>query len=417
MKNNIYKVLLICFILFFIPVFIYADNKLIEEDFYFSNFTTQTLSNVDEHPKINARHAVIFDRNSKTILYGKKEFEKCKMASTTKIMTAIIVIENSNLDDIVIVSQKSAKTGGSRLGLSKNDKVSVKHLLYGLMMKSGNDAAVALAEHTGGNIENFAIMMNKKAKALNLFNTNFVTPHGLDNEKHFTTALDLAILSDYAMQNEIFANIVNTKSFTILINNHSKTISNTNELLGNYKGLYGIKTGFTNGANRCLVTACKRGSLDFICVVLGCDTKKNRTLDSINLLDYAFNNYSLFNAEKFIREEFDKWYVSHRNSFYINKGKSQELNLSLNENDFIFSNIAVKNTERENFYVEIFFNSYLNAPISEYMQIGRIVLFNNNKAYYSVRIQPSNKINKKYIFDYLSYFIKNYFYFFAKSPI
>ena len=260
-------------------------------------------------------------------------------------------------------------------------------------------------------------MMNKKAKALNLFNTNFVTPHGLDNEKHFTTALDLAILSDYAMQNEIFANIVNTKSFTILINNHSKTISNTNELLGNYKGLYGIKTGFTNGANRCLVTACKRGSLDFICVVLGCDTKKNRTLDSINLLDYAFNNYSLFNVEKFIREEFDKWYVSHRRSFYINKGKSQELNLSLNENDFIFSNIAVKNTEKENFYVEIFFNSYLNAPISEYTQIGKIVLFNNNKAYYSVSIQPSNKINKKYIFDYLSYFIKNYFYFFAKSPI
>lgn len=417
MKNNIYKVLLVCFILFFIPVFIYADDKLIEKDLYFSNFTTPTLSNVNEHPKINARHAVIFDRNSKTIIYGKKEFEKCKMASTTKIMTAIIVIENSNLDDIVSVSQKSAKTGGSRLGLSKNDKVSVKHLLYGLMMKSGNDAAVALAEHTGGNIENFAIMMNKKAKALNLFNTNFVTPHGLDNEKHFTTALDLAILSDYAMQNEIFANIVNTKSFTILINNHSKTISNTNELLGNYKGLYGIKTGFTNGANRCLVTACKRGSLDFICVVLGCDTKKHRTLDSINLLDYAFNNYSLFNVEKFIREEFDKWYVSHRRSFYINKGKSQELNLSLNENDFIFSNIAVKNTEKENFYVEIFFNSYLNAPISEYTQIGRIVLFNNNKAYYSVSIQPSNKINKKYIFDYLSYFIKNYFYFFAKSPI
>ena len=143
MKNNIYKVLLVCFILFFIPVFIYADDKLIEEDLYFSNFTTPTLSNVNEHPKINARHAVIFDRNSKTIIYGKKEFEKCKMASTTKIMTAIIVIENSNLDDIVSVSQKSAKTGGSRLGLSKNDKVSVKHLLYGLMMKSGNDDSVS----------------------------------------------------------------------------------------------------------------------------------------------------------------------------------------------------------------------------------------------------------------------------------
>ena len=274
MKKHIYKLILVWTILLFIPFYIYANNELAEKDLYLKNNSIPTLSSISKFPKINAKHALVFDRNSKIPIYGKKEKEKCKMASTTKIMTAIVVIENSQLDDIVKISQKSARTGGSRLGLYKNDTISVKHLLYGLMLKSGNDAAVALAEYTGGNIENFALMMNKKAKLLKLTKTNFVTPHGLDDENHYTTALDLAILSDYALKNEIFSKIVKTKSYTITINNHPKTISNTNELLGNFEGLYGIKTGFTNGANRCLITACKRDSLDFICVVLGCDTKK-----------------------------------------------------------------------------------------------------------------------------------------------
>ena len=208
------------------------------------------------------------------------------MASTTKIMTCIIVLENGNLNDIVEVSKKSAGTGGSRLGLKTGDKITVKDLLYGLMLCSGNDAAVALAEHVGGSIEDFSKLMNDKAAKLNLENTHFVTPHGLDNDEHYTTAYELALLSNYALKNKDFAQIVGTKSYTVTINNYTKTLSNTNELLGTLNGIYGIKTGFTNGANRCLVTACKRGNMDIICVVLGADTKNFRTKDSIKLIEY-----------------------------------------------------------------------------------------------------------------------------------
>ena len=417
MEKNIYKSLILFFLFLFIPSIIYADDEIYEENISFVNFSNSTSSPQSDEPKVNARHAVIFDRNSKTAIYGKHEKEKCKMASTTKIMTAIVVIENSNLNDIVIISSKAALTGGSRLGLSKNDKISVKHLLYGLMLKSGNDAAVALAEHTGGNINTFALMMNQKAKILNLSNTNFVTPHGLDNDSHYTSALDLAILSDYALKNELFSKIVKAKSYTISINNHSKTISNTNELLGNYEGIYGIKTGFTNGANRCLVTSCKRGNLDFICVVLGCDTKKNRTSDSIKLLNYAFNKFTLVNVEKIIKKEFNKWYNSHQNSFYIDKGISQNLILYLNENDIIFQNIAVKNLEKEKVNTEISFSSYFDAPIEENKEIGKIVLLINNKPYYSVHILSKNKVAKKNIYTYILFFLKNYISFFQKSPI
>ncbi len=415
MKKRIYKLILVWSILLFIPFYIHADDELIEEDFYFKNNSIPTLSNISKVPVINAKHALVFDRNSKIPIYGKKEKEKCKMASTTKIMTAIVVIENSQLDDIVKISQKSARTGGSRLGLNTNDTISVKHLLYGLMLKSGNDAAVALAEYTGGNIDNFALMMNKKAKMLKLAKTNFVTPHGLDDENHYTTALDLAILSDYALKNEIFSKIVKTKSYTITINNHPKTISNTNELLGNFEGLYGIKTGFTNGANRCLITACKRDSLDFICVVLGCDTKKNRTQDSINLLNYAFSNYSLINVENLIYEKFDNWYQSHAHSFFINKGKTKNIDLYLEKRDFIFSNIAINNSIKNKINIEIIFNSYFNAPVKMNTHIGNIILFIDNKKYYSVDILSNSIIYKKNIYDYISFILKNYSCFFQKN--
>ena len=130
------------------------------------------------------------------------------MASTTKIMTAIIVIENSNLDDIVTISQKAAGTGGSRLGLHVNDKISIRDLLYGLLLCSGNDSAVALAETIGGSVEEFANLMNQKAISLGLNSTHFVTPHGLDNDDNYTTAYELALITDYALKNDIFCNLV-----------------------------------------------------------------------------------------------------------------------------------------------------------------------------------------------------------------
>ena len=410
MKSYIFKILFLPLILTFFVASIFSTNIILKKQIPVIKIPLESSISDSNEPAINARHAIIFDRNSKKAIYGKKETEICKMASTTKIMTAIVVIENSDLNKVVEISSKSSGTGGSRLGLSKKDIISVEHLLYGLMLRSGNDAAVALAESTAGSIENFSLMMNKKAKELNLSNTNFVTPHGLDNDNHYTTALDLAKITDYALENTVFSKIVNTKTYTILINNKPKTISNTNELLGNYEGIYGVKTGFTNGANRCLVTSCRRNNLNFICIVLGCDTKKDRTKDSIALLNYAFNNFSLVNTKEFTQRKFDEWLIIHKNSFFINKGIAQYLDLYLDEHDIPFSNIAINNSFKDNINVEISFNSYLEAPLERNSQIGSLKLFINNEIYYNIKIMNKNKIEKKTVSYYIINTLKNYFF-------
>ena len=415
MKKVFLNIIVFTFLIISLANFVLADDELIEDAFSIKNISHEISSSVSDEPSINAKHAIIFDRHSKKAIYNKKSSEICKMASTTKIMTAIVVIENSNLNDIVEVSSKAASTNGSRLGLSKKDKISIEHLLYGLMLKSGNDAAVALAESTGGNVENFASMMNSKAKVLGLLNTNFVTPHGLDNDNHYTTALDLAILTDYALKNDTFSKIVKTKSFTILINNNPKNISNTNELLGNFEGIYGVKTGFTNGANRCLVTSCKRNNLDFICIVLGCDTKQDRTKDTVKLLNYAFKNFILINLKDIAINKFDNWKISHKNSFFINKGKSEILDLYLDENDFSFSNIAIENSKKEKINYEISFNSYYDAPLKKHTRVGVLTIYVDNQKHYSIKILNFNEIKKKNTYDYISYIFKKYSNFFKKA--
>lgn len=280
------------------------------------------------------------------------------------------------------------------------------------MLKSGNDAAVALAEHVSGSVENFALMMNKKAQELRLYNTHFVTPHGLDNEQHYTSALDLARLTDYALKNETFAKIVKTKTITIMLNKHPKTISNTNELLGNYEGIYGVKTGFTNGANRCLVTSCKKDNLDFICIVLGCDTKKDRTRDSIKLLNYSFKNFSIVDLKNIAIKKFNEWNFEHKSSFFINKGKTHELDLYLDENAFLFSSAALKNSSKDFINIEIAVSSHFDAPIKKNKKVGNLVLSINNEKYYSIDILNKNEVLKKGTLDYIYYILKNYCIFF-----
>lgn len=193
------------------------------------------------------------------IICGKNENKKTPMASTTKIMTAIVAIENcGDLNKIVIVSPKAAGTGGSRLGLKRNDKVTLNDLLYGLMLVSGNDAAVSIAEFVGGSVEGFAELMNKKAQELGLENTHFVTPHGLDEPEHYTTAVELAKIADYALNNATFSKIVATKEYSIHINNNNKNLRNTNELLGYLNGVKGVKTGFTNNARQMFSYICRK---------------------------------------------------------------------------------------------------------------------------------------------------------------
>ena len=366
----------------------------------------QTAVDINEEPKINSRAGIIYDRKTGRILWGKNENEKRKMASTTKMMTAIVVIENVNLQEKVKVSKKAANTGGSRLGLTKDAEITVNDLLYGLMLCSGNDAAVALAEHTAGSIENFAEMMNEKAKELKLENTNFVTPHGLDEEEHYTTTTELAKIADYALNNEKICNIVRTKTYTVTINGYGKNISNTNELLGYLDGVYGVKTGFTNGANRCLVTATKRGDMDIICIVLGADTKKDRTKDSIKLIEYAFKNYKMIDISNEINKELESWKKQNESKIKIEKGIYSGINLIFDE--YNTKEYIVKKDGTEKINVEINGEYYFEAPIEKNKIIGNYKIKLNDEIIEEGKIYIENAITRKDFKYYLENIIRNY---------
>ncbi len=387
----------------FIP-YIYADDIDVSEEFSFDSL--QVSSALASDLSINSRAYVVIDRNTNSIVLEKNSNQKRKMASTTKIMTAIVVIEHRDLSETVTISKKSANTGGSRLGLKTGDKVSVRDLLYGLMLKSGNDAAVALAEYVGGSIEGFANLMNSKANELGLKNTHFETPHGLDSDNHYTTAYELALLSNYAMNNKTFSTIVGTKSCTIFINGYSKAINNTNELLGNLSGVYGIKTGFTNGANRCLVSACKRGNLDLICVVLGADTKKFRTTDSIKLLEYSFNNFKLIDVGKLAEEKFTNWKKEYEQHLFIDKGISKTISIDMK--NFEHPIIPIHKEKGSSLCVEIECDKNFIAPIHANQVIGLINIKCDNQIIASSNIFVTKEILKKDIWNYLNEFFSNY---------
>lgn len=397
-KNKIVVVFMIFLLCF--SSFVIADD--IEENDYeeneIKNLIIESAATPSEEPIINARYAIIYDRNTKQVMWGKKENEKVPMASTTKIMTAIVVLENSNLKDEVTISKKAAGVGGSRLKISSGDKITVKDLLYGLMLRSGNDAAVALAEYVGGSVEGFSVLMNNKAKELGLKNTNFVTPHGLDNENHYTTAYELAYLTDYALNNETFSKIVNTKSITISINGNPRNIYNTNELLGNLNGVNGVKTGFTNGAGRCLVTSCTRNNNQIITVVLGCDTKKQRTSDSTKLIEYAFKNFTRINLEEKIKNEFENWKQINRKRIYINKAKQTQVELKLS--DIEVKNIPIKIGEEKDIDIKINVIYNHEAPLLENTKIGNIIVKKQDENIETVDIVIKNRIEKKNVIDY-----------------
>ena len=366
----------------------------------------EVSSSISEEPKINSRAAIVYDRMSGSILFGKNENEKRKMASTTKIMTAIIVLENSKLDDIVTISSKAASTSGSRLGLHTNDKISVRDLLYGLLLCSGNDAAVALAEHVAGSLTEFATLMNQKCISLKLTSTHFITPHGLDNNDHYTTTFELAVITNYALKNETFSKYVCTKNSTVFINGYPKNLSNTNELLGNLDGVYGVKTGFTNGANRCLVTSIKRGNMDLICVVLGADTKKDRTQDSIKLIEYAFKNFEMVNIREKISTEFENWKLCNSSSFIVKKGVTNNTNIFLADLPFDFFPINCNHIN--NIRIYIYCNTTFEAPLHANTAIGYLTVSIQNKNILSLDIYNSNSIPHKNYMDFWNDMVKDY---------
>lgn len=242
-------------------------------------------------PIVNCHSAILLDQASGRILYGKNQFKLLPMASTTKIMTAIVAIEKGNLKDQVIVSKRAASVSGSSVGLKAGDKITLEELLYGLMLRSGNDAAIAIAEHIGGSVEQFAELMNYKALEMGAYDTSFSSPHGLDDENHYTTAYDLAKITSYAMKNKFFTEIVQTKSISAgITGKFSKGYSNINKFLFSFRNADGVKTGYTGRAGKCLVASVNNGSERLIAVILN---SNNRFSEAGKLMEYGFKTYKI----------------------------------------------------------------------------------------------------------------------------
>lgn len=251
--------------------------------FFLILFMLPSVPGNGEEISCSAKGAVVIEASSGTVLYEKNADVQLPEASTTKIMTALLVLEGSDPDRRIRVSAKAACVEGSQLGLGAGDELSVRDLLYILMLKSGNDAAVALAEGLCGTEEKFVARMNEKATLLGLKNTLFRNPHGLPAEGHYTTARDLAELTAEALQNEEFRALVSTKQVRLEYKN--AVLSNSNRLLNSCEGVFGVKTGFTKAAGRCLVTAAERKGVTLICVTLN---DGNDWQDHARLYDVCF---------------------------------------------------------------------------------------------------------------------------------
>ena len=216
----------------------------------------------------SASSACVMDKDSGRVLYAKNEDYKLPMASTTKIITAIVAIENANLDNVITITKDCVGIEGSSVYLKEGERWTIRDLLYGLMLRSGNDCAVALAKAISGNIEQFVSLMNSFVKSLGCTNTNLTNPHGLHNDNHYSTAYDLAKICCYALQNNIFSQIVSSKKYSTKIDGVTKVFVNKNKLLYSWENCDGIKTGYTKKAGRCFVGSATENDRQFVCVVL-----------------------------------------------------------------------------------------------------------------------------------------------------
>ncbi|MCQ6273829.1 D-alanyl-D-alanine carboxypeptidase [Bacillus sp. V3B] len=245
----------------------------------------------------SASSAVLMEQQSGRVLYEKKAHQVRRIASITKIMTAILAIESGKLNDTVKVSENAVRAAGSSIYLKPGEKIKLEDLVYGLMLRSGNDSAVAIAEHVGGSLDGFVYLMNQKAEGIGMKNTHFANPHGLDDhEDHFSTAYDMALLTRYAMTNDTYKLIAGTKVHRAPnpTENWDRVWKNKNRLLTElYDYTTGGKTGYTKRAKRTLVTTATKDNLDLIAVTLNGPDDWN---DHINMYEYGFKNYKLVNV-------------------------------------------------------------------------------------------------------------------------
>ncbi|TEB18014.1 D-alanyl-D-alanine carboxypeptidase DacB precursor [Pelotomaculum sp. FP] len=334
-------------------------------------------------PEISGEAAALIDGRNGQFLYEKNPYQQLYPASTTKILTAVIALENSKLNDMVTITAEACNVEGSALGLLEGEKMSLEDLLYALMLNSGNDAAVAIAVHVAGSVEKFADLMNEKAAEVGAVNSHFINPNGLPDPNHYSTAHDMALISYYAMQNPEFRKIVATKIRTIDRGDPMAQtyLENHNRLLWNYEGAVGIKNGYTEIARQCLVSAANRNGRELVAVVLKTEGA-NIWTDSQTLLDYGFNDYNnicLTEAGKFVGE------VPVR--YGLDESVPVQTGCSLNYN-FPTDNTA-------DFRPEVKLAANVNAPVKAGTKLGELVFFEGDRELGRVDLIAQKQVDRK----------------------
>jgi D-alanyl-D-alanine carboxypeptidase (penicillin-binding protein 5/6) len=334
-------------------------------------------------PEIVGEGAALIDGRNGQFLYEKNPSEHLYPASTTKILTAVIALENGKLDDRVTIPAEACNVEGSAIGLLEGEQMSLEDLLYALLLNSGNDTAIAIAIHTAGSVDKFTALMNKKAAELGAVNSHFNNPNGLPDPNHYSTAHDMALISYYAMQNPEFRKIVATKIRTIDRSDPTAQIylENHNRLLWNYEGAIGLKTGYTDEAGQCLVSAANRNGRELLAVVLKTEGS-NIWTDSTALLDYgfsAFNNVCLTEAGKFAGEIPVRYGVV--DSVPVQTGSSLNYNFTL-------GNTA-------DFRQEVKLAANVTAPVKPGIKLGEMVFYAGDRELGRVDLIAQKQVNRK----------------------
>ena len=343
--------------------------------------------NATQEFNCTAKSMCVIEQSSGRVLLEKDKDLKLPMASTTKVMTALVALENcTNLDEPFLVDDRAVGIEGTSIYLRKGEKLSMRELLYGLMLNSGNDAAMAIGYKIGnGDMNTFVDLMNKKAKDLHLENTHFDNPHGLDSKTHYTSSFDLALITAKAMESEVFREIVKTdvKEISCPAEMGHRFVRNKHKLLKQMDGCEGVKTGFTDNARRCCVTSCYRDNMRLICVVLNCN---DMFLESQKCLEKCFKDYKM---TKIVEP------YTYIDRILVNDGTSEKVKIYV-KNGFSY---PLLDSEKDDITVETKYGENIDAPVKKDSEVGNLSVYLKNQLIYCEKICTIEDVNKKDIKD------------------
>lgn len=348
--------------------------------------TSSTVNSIDsEEPNITADYAILIEAATGRVIYEKNADEKAYPASTTKMLTCVLAIEKGDLDKTLSVSQRAAWTEDPYVGFQQGDMLKERDLLKALMMVSDNSSAVVLAEGIGGSVEGFAKMMNDKAKEIGLTNSHFVTPNGLPDDDHYSTARDMAKIAAYGWHNEKFREFSGTEMDTIewvSPVNKRMVVKNSNKLLGTMPEVNGIKTGWTNAAGGCLAASAKRDGVQLIAVVLHSDDVNTRFTEAGKLLEYGFSKVKKMKSMDKSRTE-RTVLVSHGEGFKVTAHPQEDVKFPLLQGD-----------SEKDYTIKISGSGVVEAPIEKGQRVGQATVYYKGKKLNSIPMVADEDVYK-----------------------